>query len=173
MRRNSEFLKILAASSTAAALLIALGCSGDDGLGSRYSVSGTVTYKGAPVAKGTIGFVPENPSMRGATGEISNGSYSLTTQTAGDGALPGKYKVSIAAKEAVDLEYAKSLLRADLKKKGMDPSMMPVNVPPEYMSKASKQAKSLIPEKYSSPESSGLSATVEARSNKIDFPLDD
>jgi hypothetical protein len=173
MRNNRNFLKVLAASSTAAALLIVLGCSSDDGLGSRYSVSGTVTYKGSPLAKGTIGFTPEDQALRGASGEINNGSYSLTTQAPGDGALPGKYKVSIASKEDADVEVAKNLLRNDLKKKGVDASQMPPIVPPEYMMKAAKNVKSLIPVKYASPNTSKLSATVEARSNTIDFTLED
>lgn len=173
MRNNWKLYKALALSSTAAALLTVLGCSVDDGLGSRYSVSGMVKYKGSPIATGTIGFSPENQSARGASGEITNGSYTLTTQAPGDGAMPGKYKVSIAAKGAVDAEVAKNMLRDDMKKKGVDVSKLPLNVPPEYLAKAAKQAKSLIPEKYASPSSSGLTATVEAKSNTIDFNLED
>ena len=40
-----------------AGMVIIQGCSGDDsGLDRRYKVSGKVTYKGEPVAKGTIAF---------------------------------------------------------------------------------------------------------------------
>jgi hypothetical protein len=78
--------------------LFVLGCGGDD-LGQRYPVSGKVTYKGQSVPKGVISFVPEDKEGRGATGQIEDGYYSLTTQTAGDGAFPGKYIVTVDTKE--------------------------------------------------------------------------
>ena len=61
--RSQHLLAIL----TVPALWAISGC-GDDGLPSRYSVSGKVTYKGEPVQKGKISFVPEVESGRGATG---------------------------------------------------------------------------------------------------------
>src|SRR4051812_27828313 len=103
---DSKILKALAATCTMGALLAALGCSSDDGVGKRYSVSGNVTYQGKPLAKGTIGFQPENQAERGASGEIVDGAYTLSTQTPGDGAFPGKYKVSIASREAPNLDAA-------------------------------------------------------------------
>ena len=39
----------------------AFSCGSDDGLGKRYPVSGTVTYKDQPVPKGSISFVPDDP----------------------------------------------------------------------------------------------------------------
>src|SRR4051812_47562957 len=74
------------------------GCGADDGIGQRYSVRGKVTYKGEPVTKGTVGFVPMDSSGRAAIGEIQpDGSYTLTTLIPLDGALPGKYRVSVSA----------------------------------------------------------------------------
>jgi hypothetical protein len=61
----------------------------------RYAVSGKVIYKGAPVKKGAINFVPTKPEGRGAAGQIADGYYSLTTLNPGDGAIPGKYKVMV------------------------------------------------------------------------------
>src|SRR5690349_1325348 len=84
-----------------AALVLSIvpGCGDDDGIGRRYQVSGTVTYNGKPLEKGTIKFQAAAPDGRSAAGEIEQGSYRLTTQTAGDGALPGKYRVSIISKD--------------------------------------------------------------------------
>lgn len=166
-------LKSLAVLPAAAVLMIA-GCSPDDGLGSRYSVSGRVTYKGAAVPKGTIGFVSENPAVRGATGQIEDGSYTLTTQTPGDGALPGKYTVTISSKEPIDVSVASDALKAEFAKKKMDISKLPTaNLPPEFLAKAAKKVKSSLPEKYASPKTSQLSATVEEKSNIINFNLED
>ena len=76
------------------ALLYVAGCS-DDGVGKRYPVSGTVKYKGEPVAKARISLYPKGDG-RGASGDVVNGSFaSLTTQQPGDGAMPGTYKVTV------------------------------------------------------------------------------
>jgi len=82
-------------------MITVLGC-GDDGLGKRYPVSGTVTYKDQPLAKGAISFYATGAGneTRGAFGTIENGRYSLSTQSDGDGAFPGDYVVSINAKDA-------------------------------------------------------------------------
>ena len=83
------------------ALVAVLGCGDDSGLSRRYRVSGTVIYNGKPLERGNISFTPDGSGGRAAGGMIVNGSYSLTTHDPDDGcALPGKYKVSIQAKEA-------------------------------------------------------------------------
>src|SRR5277367_6154602 len=96
-RRSSRSLAALAVP----ALLVLGSCGGtDDGLGKRYPVSGTVKYNGSPLEKGEISFVTEDMSKNfGATGIITNGSYTLSMGGEGDGAQAGKYKVTISAKE--------------------------------------------------------------------------
>jgi hypothetical protein len=175
MINDLRLVKALAATCTMGAVLAFLGCSSDDGVGQRYSVSGTVTYKGKPLPKGTIGFQPEEKgAARGASGEIVDGAYSLTTQTPGDGAFPGKYKVTVAARESADENAAAAELKAMLAKKGIDPSKAPANLPPEFLVKANKKTKSLIPEKYAKAETSGLTAEVKAQSNSgTNFDLTD
>src|SRR4051812_32834985 len=98
-------------------LTLIAGCS-DDGFGrQRYSVQGTVTYKGEDLAKGQIAFVPdEAQGGQVASAQIENGYYSLSTLTPGDGALPGKYKVTVVARD-FDPEKVRSKARA----KGMPP----------------------------------------------------
>jgi len=152
------------------ALLYVLGCSGDDGLGTRYGVSGKVTYKGQPVAKGRINFVPKGNGGHAATGVIENGTFSsLTSVTAGDGALPGDYKVSIDTKE-IDEAAAKAEGEKLAKKYGMSNL---AQLPPEVQAKAGKLAKGSIPEKYLNADKSDLSAKVEAKSNSFEFDLKD
>ena len=95
-RLPRRFLAILAVP----ALLVMASCGTDDGLGKRYPVSGTVTYNGKPLEKGEISFVTEDLTKNfGATGIITNGSYTLSTGGNDDGAQAGKYKVTITAKE--------------------------------------------------------------------------
>ena len=95
------------AASVLAAMVI-LGCGDDSGLEARYKVGGKVTYKGEPVAKGTIAFVPTDAAKgRAASGDIVDGSYTLTTATHGDGALPGDYKVTIISTDLNVADVAK------------------------------------------------------------------
>ncbi len=68
------------------ALIVMASCGTDDGLGKRFSVSGTVTYNGNPLEKGTISFVSEDlKNNLGASGTITNGSYTLSTGGNEDG----------------------------------------------------------------------------------------
>jgi hypothetical protein len=147
---------------TVAAVAVVLGCGGDEsGLNTRYKVTGRVTYKGSPVTKGVITFEPVKPPQpdgRYASGFIENGSYSLTTSVPNDGALPGDYRVVIASN---DLDTA-ALTKGTMLHQG-DATHV----------KALKDSKSLVPLKYGRADSSGLKATVESRSNTLNFDLAD
>ncbi len=78
------------------ALLLVLplfGCGGDG----ANRVSGKVTFKGAPVPKGKIYFIPDgSKGATGATGyaDITDGSYD-TSSTGGRGAVKGAVTVAI------------------------------------------------------------------------------
>jgi major membrane immunogen (membrane-anchored lipoprotein) len=147
-----------------AAAVAVLGCGSDEsGLAKRYSVTGRVTYKGEPVPKGNIVFEPTNPPApqgRVAQGSIENGSYSLTTSTPDDGALPGDYKVVIMSSTLDVSELAKK--QGGLLHQGDADHV-----------KAVKAAKNPLPGKYSRSADTPLKATVKAQSNSFDFPLED
>jgi hypothetical protein len=71
-------------------------------------VRGKVTYKGEPVPKGMITFIPNDPSKgRDASGPLGpDGSFTMQTQGPGDGVFLGEYKVTVSAKdEDVTLDY--------------------------------------------------------------------
>jgi len=165
---NTLRLRLITTSACAALIAVGLcllpGCGDDTGLGKRYPVYGTVTYKDSPVEAGRISFIPvdsKNENQRAAAGEITNGSYSLTTGTAGDGALPGEYFVTIASKLIDD-----SKVKETIEKYGGGGRQQDVG-------KAGAKAKNLIPGKYQLPETSELKVTVKESSNKFDFPLKD
>jgi hypothetical protein len=132
-----------------------LGC-GDDGLAKRYPVSGKVTYKGETLASGTITFTPAdgNAGIRAAFGAIVDGRYQLTTQSNNDGAMAGKYKVSIVAR-SYD-ETAKGQENKALRRDKMAKVL-------------GKTSKNLVPPKFNIPETSGL--TAEVPGGKYDFDL--
>jgi hypothetical protein len=138
-----------------------LGCGSDDGLGTRYKVSGKVTYKGEPLKKGSINFVPEAADGRAATGEIADGEIkNVSTGGEGDGILPGKYKVAITALEDVDLS------KVSAKYAGGAPDGV-------ALSKEARKAKKLIPEKYGNAIDSGLTADITSNGQALTYDLVD
>jgi len=71
-----------------------VGCSG----GGLAPVTGKVTYQGQPVKGGTLIFSPvggekEVTTGKSASGEIKDGTYTLTTNRPGDGAKIGRHRV--------------------------------------------------------------------------------
>jgi hypothetical protein len=152
--------RISAALAVAVTLVIG-GCGDDSGLDKRFPISGNVKVNGAPLEKGTITFNPTTPEGRAATGSIENGRYSLTTVTPNDGALPGSYKVTVVAKEIQEADAAKIKEIAKGGQAHHDATF----------AKANKNAKSLVPSKYSLADTSGLTADVKAASSSTDFDL--
>ena len=149
--------------------LVALlaSCGADDGLGKRYPVSGTVTYNGNPLEKGEISFVSEDlKSNLGASGQITNGSYTLSTGGNDDRAQVGKYKVTVTAKEDF-VAKAKADFQRETKQQESN------YIPPQYIAKAEAAAKSLVPKGYGDVRTTTLKAEVKAESNKLHFTLSD
>jgi hypothetical protein len=75
------------------ATLLLVGCGGD---AKMLPVSGTVKYADGSIPKGETARVVFQPSDDGrpATGTIGDdGAFEMMTETPGDGALPGNYKV--------------------------------------------------------------------------------
>jgi hypothetical protein len=115
-------------------------------------VTGKVTCKGQPVVKASVVFMPVTSTGGGrpATGETdANGMYSLSTFEVNDGAVPGEHRVSI-------------VIVSD------EPE------PPPGAKEARFWKPPLQPfaDKYTQPETSGLTATVErGKENSLDFDL--
>jgi hypothetical protein len=160
-RFRTCFPGAIKALSAAVLLLLLAGCGDSTGLAKRYPVSGKVTYKGAPLARGNINFIPTGttPADRAATATIENGYYNLTTATENDGAFPGTYTVTITSTN-VDLTEVKANQQGGAGRQG-------------DVVRASRNAKSLIPTKYEFPDQSGLKAEVKPGSNSVDFALKD
>jgi hypothetical protein len=89
--------RCLCSGAVAAAMLLAgLGCG--SGAAKLYKVSGKITLDGQPVSAANVQFEPVDPStgQKSASGRTgSDGTFSLTTNTSGDGAMAGKYKVTV------------------------------------------------------------------------------
>ncbi len=138
--------------ATAAGLILLAGCG--PSRPATAPVHGRVTYQGKPVVEGTIIFQPVKG--RQSIGEIApDGGYVLTTFEPGDGALLGRHKVTIEARR-----ISQTLAGDDLDEEGSAGYGPPV-------------VTWLVPEKYSRPDSSPLTAEVKEGENTFDFDLPD
>jgi hypothetical protein len=128
-------------------LPLLIGC-GNPGVAPTAEVTGTVTYKGAPLENVNVVFTPANG--RPATGTTdAEGKFSLSTFAADDGAVPGEHTVTIA--------------------EGPTDTPPPMPGMPGY-----GETKSRFPARYSDPAKSGLTATVkEGEANQFKFELTD
>jgi len=121
------------------------GCGGTDRL-ETAEVTGKVTLDGQPLSHGTVIFAPERG--RGATADNqSDGSFTLSTYRRGDGAIVGMHKISVFCTEEV------------VETQPNDPGNLDAGM--------FKMDRSLIPTKYNSPGTSGLTFEVKAKTDNV------
>lgn len=138
---------VRAALALGLALAVA-GCGGSDHL-KVAPAEGKVLYRGEPLKFGAVLFQPSAGPP--ATGQIQpDGTFRLSTYGQNDGAVIGKHQVAITC---------------------MD-NQAP-DAPPPDPNKEPGLGKPLIPQKYLSPQSSGLTAEVKARNEPFVFELRD
>lgn len=118
-------------------LLTLMGCGSDGPV--LIPIKGTVEYKGATLTNGLITFNPKDPKVgRVASSPIADdGTFALSTNKAGDGAVAGEYIVTITSniEGTANLEKDKEL--------GIG-------------------GKSAIPLQYADPTTSGLTETIDS-----------
>lgn len=134
------------------------GCGGaQEGRRPTAEVTGQVMYHSAPVARGEVKFIPvpsDQPGVRVAYGSLdSQGRYCLSTYGDRDGAILGTYAVTVESREEPSPDVGKM--------ESPDGSAL------------ARRSKSLIPERYADPQTSGLNAQVRQGSNTFDFTLED
>jgi hypothetical protein len=136
-----------------AAVLLAVGCGRS--LPAVAPVSGTVTRAGKPVTQGMVMFQPEKGRM--GVGKLgSDGRFTITTFTAGDGAIIGRHKVAIEA-------YTQG--------SGPRPPTAAPAADDTEAFHASGPVVWLVPENYASSQTTPLTADVKPGSNTIDFAV--
>jgi hypothetical protein len=156
--------RLFVSMSLVIAMLLTVGCSGS-GQPPVAAVSGTVNYQGKPIEGAAVMFAPTGQEKPATGTTDAEGNFGLTTFAAGDGAMPGTYKVTIsktvvndpwAGKSPDEISEANAQLRSQGK---------PV---------PKAETKYLVPEKYASVEKTPESATVKADGeNKFVFNLQD
>ena len=181
--RFSLLLRGLAVFS-AAGLVLAAGCS-DSGL-KLGRVSGKVTYKGQPVQGGIVSFMPDEakgtvgPPASGAIG--SDGSYTMSTNSSGDGALVGYHKVAVVGVDpnpvnpgaAVDPESnPEGYMEAKAKSAAAARVGGARKQEDVFTDRAGQKYRYVVPKKFANPEESGIIAKVDRGSNTLNIAIDE
>lgn len=135
-----------------------------------YPASGTVTYEGKPVDGATVMFTPQGGRPSIGTTDAA-GKFTISTNGK-PGAAPGAYTVSIIKSQIADSAVASSQAEVKPSEEEMMKRQKDMAAMMQGAQKAAKP-KPLLPEKYSLPQSSSLSATVteDASKNVFEFAL--
>src|SRR5262245_56067829 len=124
-------------------LAVALACAAC-GSGGLYPVSGSVTYQGQPAVGATVTFLPKGQTDRSSTalaqGVVAEDGTFKLAGPAGEGLKPGDYVVLIEWKEGAG------------RAKGRAPAL---------------GAPDRLKKRYLDPNNALLTATVEAKTNKL------
>jgi hypothetical protein len=165
------------------ALLPLPGCS-NNGL-TLGRVHGTVKYKGQPVKHGTVFFMPDEskatvgpPAMGIIT---SDGSYVMSTDESGDGAIVGSHLVGITGLDPTPVSdevlpepetnpdaYLK--LKAKTAAASTRPSRKGGDL---YTDRGGRKFRYSVPKKFSNPAESGIFAKVDRGSNTLNLDIDE
>ncbi|MCL2005920.1 MAG: hypothetical protein FWG73_07110 [Planctomycetaceae bacterium] len=137
------------------ALVIATGCS------NKLPLSGTVTFSdnGEPVPLGVVYFVTPTFQAQGAIQE--DGRYVVGSDKVADGLPPGTYQVYIAGAATIEVRQ--------MRPPGQVDPNTGENIDRQFTEEIST---SLIDLKYTNPDTSGLTFTVERGARTFDFEVD-
>ena len=128
-----------------------IGCNGDS-RPPTYPVTGKVTWKGQPVEKASVIFVPDGKGESASAETDAKGVYNLTTFVAGDGARPGNYRIKVMKYNMPKSEAttdSRNLTYEEEQKIYNDPSVRPTPPP-----------KNSLPANYENETTSGLTHVV-------------
>ncbi|GIX00313.1 MAG: hypothetical protein KatS3mg111_3645 [Pirellulaceae bacterium] len=146
------------------AMLVGCGSGGPD----PVPVSGKVLYQGKPVADATVTFLSTSGGRSASGKTAADGTFTLTTNKTGDGAVPGDYIVTISKVAAKGASAGP--INIENGEYGEDYGRMMDAVATGDMSKFLKDE---LPAKYGDPAQSGLRRTVTAEGpNEFEFNLE-
>jgi hypothetical protein len=157
-------------------LSLMAGCGPDNGL-TMGRVEGKVTYRGEPIEDGQILFVPDDAKGTSGVPALakieSDGTFRLSTQDPGDGAIVGHHRVGIRGIEASDTGTAAPVpasgkeIFAARAKATRARRLRPANGKAETVTINSIVYKLTTPAKIANPNESGISLEVARGSNRF------
>ncbi len=139
-KRSATFRLVSLSGLAAAAIMLPVAGCGPS-RPTTIPVSGAVTLDGKPAAGAQVMLVPEDGGRPAEGTTDDSGRFTLGTFEAGDGALPGRHAVTVVARRI-------SGVNADAD--GLEGDVAPGGVKVQW----------LVPERYSNPKTSGLTAEV-------------
>ncbi len=141
--------------------VLLVGCS------SEAEVQGTVTYQGKALEGATVQFQTDDGNPVGSGTTDASGHFKLKSTQGKDRIPAGTYKVTVLKSSTIDIPSAndpKDFTKAGeamMKAAGVGKAKGPMANP---MAAAGKGlSKSLIPEKYGTPQSTTLTVTVPSK----------
>ena len=137
-------------------VVVAIGCSKAPTGPKKVPAGGKVTYKNLPVEGATVSFLGDGKMPPAVAITDAAGEFILTTNQSGDGAVPGTHRVTVTKIVGPPAKSTGSMSMDDAAKAASSPPAKPV---------------SMIPEKYSSVDASGLQFTVK-EGDKNHFPIE-
>jgi hypothetical protein len=143
---------VFASLAGSALLLMLAGCGGGpakpDNMPDLTPCTVTVTYKGQPVQDATVTLAPKSGQFSAAGTTDARGKAVMKTNAMYDGVVPGEFLVSITKLEMVAAAG------------GGGSSDNPAEYAKSSQNAAASAPKSLIPQKFSSFRTSGLTLVV-------------
>lgn len=156
-----------------------IGCGSNNGL-VLAKARGKITHKGEPIKYGSIMFKPEQPGPPAIGSINADGTFVLSTESAGDGAVVGAHRVAV-----IGLEEDPSAGKVEMPD--------PTTSPREYMvaktkaatrpirgggagsytDKSGKTFRITTPEWFGKPDTSSLKATVARGSNVFEIAINE
>ncbi|GAC1471442.1 MAG: hypothetical protein NVSMB9_17610 [Isosphaeraceae bacterium] len=167
-------------------VIFLVGCSNSNGL-NLAKVRGKVMYKGAPVKNGTVFFMPDSTKQTvgppGVGSITSDGSFVVSTDSAGDGAIVGAHKVGITGLEDSPVSSGpapptpesdpKAYMNAKAKGAAQARSGRAKSETETFTDRGGKVWRFVVPKKLVNPEESGIVAAVQSGSNTFNFEIDE
>jgi len=139
----------------AISIALSTGCGGQNKRPPLAKVSGTVVYKGNPVAGASVSFMMDGAPRPAIGTTDDNGNFQLTTYDTDDGAVIGTHKVTV------------NLSNFDPDAPRVTPEDLAKNGPPP------KPKGGTIPAKYADIKTTPLKNTVEPGPNNFPIELKD
>ena len=153
--------------------LFALGCGSSETL--TYPVSGIVTLDGLPMEGAAVMLKPVAGGSNGYGVTGSDGSFEITTYRKGDGALPGEHGVVVTLQKMGEAgSQAGAPTRAESEKTGSETngaSREGFDDGGAELAAGAEEVVFLIPKRYSSFKTSGLTTTVTSENGSLVLAL--
>jgi hypothetical protein len=148
-----------------------LGCSNSARTYPSGNVSGTVSYKGEPIAKGAITFISTGPAGDVATGGITNGVYNVHDAPVGECKIQILVQGESSGTGSTRPENQMKMMKGQMKMARDSGMQIPDDVKMEAAPKKKKKTPSAFPEKYTNADLSGLKYEVTTGTQTKDWDL--